>query len=132
MPSSACKKKQELKRNITSGTAPNAISETCNAMPLVGLEAELLGVLLVGCSFFFTDPATTEIYPLSLHDALPIYVGRAQNQLLSRLHAGRQTRQPERDWLHTRPRAGRRHQCEPCQPHARFHARFDNRSPSSA
>src|SRR2546427_11407893 len=23
--------------------------------------------------FFFNDPATTEIYPLSLHDALPIY-----------------------------------------------------------
>src|ERR1041384_5853753 len=23
-------------------------------------------------SFFFKDPATTEIYPLSLHDALPI------------------------------------------------------------
>src|SRR5438876_6912588 len=25
--------------------------------------------------FFFTDPATTEIYTLSLHDALPIYLG---------------------------------------------------------
>src|SRR5207244_11262683 len=25
-------------------------------------------------SFFFNDPATTEIYTLSLHDALPIYV----------------------------------------------------------
>src|SRR5258707_11108662 len=24
--------------------------------------------------FFFNDPATTEIYPLSLHDALPIYI----------------------------------------------------------
>src|SRR6266487_326388 len=24
-------------------------------------------------SFFFNDPATTEIYPLSLHDALPIW-----------------------------------------------------------
>src|SRR5690242_21017059 len=24
-------------------------------------------------TFFFTDPATTEIYTLSLHDALPIY-----------------------------------------------------------
>src|SRR5688572_31338524 len=27
---------------------------------------------LVACSFFFNDPATTEIYTLSLHDALPI------------------------------------------------------------
>src|SRR5437773_8616895 len=25
--------------------------------------------------FFFNDPATTEIYTLSLHDALPIYPG---------------------------------------------------------
>src|SRR5437870_11458678 len=25
------------------------------------------------CFFFFTDPANTEIYTLSLHDALPIY-----------------------------------------------------------
>src|SRR5687768_18409921 len=28
-------------------------------------------VLCLGC-FFFNDPATTEIYTLSLHDALPI------------------------------------------------------------
>src|SRR3989442_7684416 len=27
--------------------------------------------------FFFNDTATTEIYTLSLHDALPIYVGSA-------------------------------------------------------
>src|SRR5438270_7591896 len=27
------------------------------------------------CSFFFNAPPTTEIYTLSLHDALPIYVG---------------------------------------------------------
>src|SRR5438093_4309428 len=26
-------------------------------------------------SFFFNDPATTEIYTLSLHDALPIWTG---------------------------------------------------------
>src|SRR3712207_9292612 len=26
--------------------------------------------------FFFNDPATTEIYTLSLHDALPIWLGR--------------------------------------------------------
>src|SRR3712207_8830968 len=27
------------------------------------------------CFFFFKDTATTEIYTLSLHDALPIYAG---------------------------------------------------------
>src|SRR3712207_9356425 len=30
----------------------------------------------VVCVFFFNDTATTEIYTLSLHDALPIYTGR--------------------------------------------------------
>ena len=28
-----------------------------------------------GGGFFFNDTATTEIYTLSLHDALPIYMG---------------------------------------------------------
>src|SRR5258707_1739121 len=28
------------------------------------------------CFFFFNDPATTEIYTLSLHDALPIWRAR--------------------------------------------------------
>src|ERR1043165_10291640 len=31
--------------------------------------------LLVFCFFFFNDTATTEIYTLSLHDALPIWMG---------------------------------------------------------
>ena len=31
-----------------------------------------------GC-FFFNDTATTEIYTLSLHDALPIYHGHFHN-----------------------------------------------------
>src|SRR2546422_3244190 len=30
------------------------------------------------CFFFFNDTATTEIYTLSLHDALPISPGRAR------------------------------------------------------
>src|SRR5256886_14301690 len=29
--------------------------------------------------FFFNDTATTEIYTLSLHDALPIYLGRGDD-----------------------------------------------------
>src|SRR6266481_7135671 len=32
----------------------------------------LVGVFIVICFFFFNDTATTEIYTLSLHDALPI------------------------------------------------------------
>src|SRR3712207_7435723 len=51
--------------------------------------------------FFFNDTATTEIYTLSLHDALPIWVGRSAALLLSRTRSehnapcgpmGRQTR----------------------------------------
>src|SRR3712207_8261129 len=30
---------------------------------------------LLSCFFFFNDTATTEIYTLSLHDALPIFPG---------------------------------------------------------
>src|ERR1041384_4424162 len=39
--------------------------------------------------FFFNDTATTEIYTLSLHDALPIYHGRAvhREQRIERLGA---------------------------------------------
>src|ERR1039457_7553343 len=32
-------------------------------------------VIVICCLFFFNDTATTEIYTLSLHDALPIYGG---------------------------------------------------------
>src|SRR2546421_6455311 len=32
-------------------------------------------------SFFFNDTATTEIYTLSLHDALPIWCGQRAEQL---------------------------------------------------
>src|SRR2546426_7057007 len=31
--------------------------------------------------FFFNDTATTEIYTLSLHDALPIFVGRGRRHI---------------------------------------------------
>src|SRR3712207_8919470 len=32
----------------------------------------VIGISYLGCVFFFNDTATTEIYTLSLHDALPI------------------------------------------------------------
>src|SRR3712207_8028480 len=35
--------------------------------------------------FFFNDTATTEIYTLSLHDALPIYVGAGVQQRSGRV-----------------------------------------------
>src|SRR5207245_6162705 len=37
--------------------------------------------LFVFCSFFFfNDPATSEIYTLSLHDALPIYISSVRRR----------------------------------------------------
>src|SRR5205809_2573399 len=44
---------------------------------MIHLTTSLVGILFFSCIlhyvfFFFTDPATTEIYTLSLHDALPI------------------------------------------------------------
>src|SRR2546429_9713385 len=36
--------------------------------------------------FFFNDTATTEIYTLSLHDALPIYAANAPAEHTERVH----------------------------------------------
>src|SRR5258706_9778120 len=44
-----------------------------------------MSILLLFLFFFFNDTATTEIYPLSLHDALPIF----PDALVVHLHAGR-------------------------------------------
>src|SRR2546422_7037966 len=38
------------------------------------MSCRRIGRLRYPCFFFFNDSATTEIYPLSLHDALPIFV----------------------------------------------------------
>src|SRR3989441_9611529 len=42
--------------------------------------------------FFFNDTATTEIYTLSLHDALPIYNANAMGRVAGLNLAGRATR----------------------------------------
>src|SRR5579863_10776515 len=49
--------------------------------------------------FFFNDTATTEIYTLSLHDALPIYDAKRHCSSASRLRAGRGG--PDRSEEHT-------------------------------
>src|SRR3712207_7339526 len=58
--------------------------------------------MLAGYFFFFNDTATTEIYTLSLHDALPIYpfelghdpVQRDERHVELRREPGRQLRRP--------------------------------------
>src|SRR5258707_6370663 len=42
--------------------------------------------------FFFNDTATTEIYPLSLHDPLPIFEQTCRGTVHSEAHAGRRAR----------------------------------------
>src|SRR3989442_12718924 len=52
--------------------------------------------------FFFNDTATTEIYTLSLHDALPIFVNEKQGDKKSTLYTGfdrKVTREEEVEWL---------------------------------
>src|SRR5258706_4074881 len=54
------------------------------------------------CLFFFNDPATTEIYTLSLHDALPISLEHANPQGELHLIADNlssHTSGPIQDWL---------------------------------
>src|SRR5215475_15843776 len=50
------------------------------------------------CFFFFNDTATTEIYTLSLHDALPIFV---------RVRASRHARRGQREGRHPPDGLGR-------------------------
>ena len=45
----------------------------------------LKSVKVVSCCFFFNDTATTEIYTLSLHDALPISLLQGGGLLMIRL-----------------------------------------------
>src|SRR2546422_7454994 len=49
--------------------------------------------------FFFNDTATTEIYTLSLHDALPIYSSTGREQLVGTFHSRRTvTQRRQRTW----------------------------------
>src|SRR5947207_13338168 len=43
-------------------------------MPLAYIVSVYNSILCRGPTFFFNDTATTDIYTLSLHDALPIYL----------------------------------------------------------
>src|SRR5690348_17568730 len=48
-------------------------------------------------SFFFNDTATTEIYTLSLHDALPIFADELQPAEVRQVHIEQQQLRPRRD-----------------------------------
>src|SRR5438309_12119074 len=71
---------------------------------------EFVRFVVLSCLiFFFNDTATTEIYTLSLHDALPIFQGSRSEMLEARLcqraglsNFGRQLDNPARDRKSTR------------------------------
>src|SRR2546428_13041390 len=46
--------------------------------------------------FFFNDTATTEIYTLSLHDALPIFAALSTLFIARAISGGEETRRPAR------------------------------------
>src|SRR5256885_5543703 len=54
-------------------------------------------LLIFLCIFFFNDTATTEIYTLSLHDALPISRGLHRHVHLAALHPLQRAHPRERD-----------------------------------
>src|SRR5690606_29443121 len=58
-------------------------SELCIRLYITMFVVDYLLCLLLFCSFFFfNDTATTEIYTLSLHDALPILVDKSLNVVI--------------------------------------------------
>src|ERR1039457_4064419 len=76
------KKKKEYLKERNSSRAASRRAQTCRRVHVSGLHSVgmMLPVTPFGLYssffvfFFFNDTATTEIYTLSLHDALPIYV----------------------------------------------------------
>src|SRR2546427_2091431 len=61
--------------------------------------------------FFFNDTATTEIYTLSLHDALPIYQRRQQLLHLARIlrrEVARERRRDQQSGVHDEDRQDRK------------------------
>src|ERR1035437_8533069 len=71
-------------------TTPQADQHQCHSAvsrPRIHLHLLLHPALRGSFFFFFNDPATTEIYPLPLHDALPICIAFGQRKKPPRLPA---------------------------------------------
>src|ERR1022692_520754 len=74
------KKKTQKLRSTRQTTTPTQTSLRAHATPVAVIlplcptwASCVLVSFVVVCFFFFNDTATTEIYTLSLHDALPIF-----------------------------------------------------------
>src|ERR1022692_3546883 len=66
------KKKEEVKRLLKQAEATEAEEDTRDGRDKTGDERPAEWARRETRFFFFNDTAPTEIYPLSLHDALPI------------------------------------------------------------
>src|SRR5260364_55721 len=99
MPSSACKKKtvymcaakyQNIAEYPCIAEYPRVVASPCFSLLAHGfLFLDIVCNLTYPSFFFFNDTATTEIYTLSLHDALPILFNgefTAGNQWVSPTH----------------------------------------------
>src|ERR1022692_1588674 len=60
------------KKKLVGWSGRRRVCPASRAPATVRGEGVILCASLAPFLFFFNDPATTEIYPLSLHDALPI------------------------------------------------------------
>src|SRR5574340_240680 len=81
----------------TGGTIGMKVDPVMNA-PVSSISRE---VLLATLCFFFNDTATTEIYTLSLHDALPILLACVANGDRAVAHAPIEVFRPGRSEEHT-------------------------------
>src|ERR1035437_8355332 len=72
-------KKQRTKQETTRGAPVTTHTEPQTGTIAIPTAVSAIWSAGHSCAwsfffFFFNDPPTTEIYPLSLHDALPIYL----------------------------------------------------------
>src|SRR6266849_2239381 len=68
-----CRLLLEKKKWVVVDVKATTPLKTPVTLAAVRAEPRLMDMALIKLSFFFNDPATTEIYTLSLHDALPIF-----------------------------------------------------------
>src|SRR6266571_598756 len=93
MPSSAGKKKnrstslrnRQHKRRRTHGERETTGADAYCCVTIFLDRGWFSGVRVFLCFFFFNDTATTEIYTLPLHDALPIFYAGLR-RLRDRIH----------------------------------------------
>src|SRR2546430_6191797 len=67
-----------------------SVMTTSNNLGIIRVFKIKITLSLTGVFFFFNDTATTEIYTLSLHDALPIYMEQAKEEFRKRFDLSRE------------------------------------------